>query len=203
MKFTSPYRNLSFKAKTSEVMFIACIAIGAVPFLIYALVNYYFIKNGHISRHRLTAFIEGIRGFDVLGIIITTCISAALILLVRRMMNRMQNRVKLIVEIDFPEDQKFITFTTKNASDKVCTSTVKLEQLNYSELNKQMDGIGHGEFNCIQLNDGERFVGRIYQEHYAWDSTSFDAIEAKIKSLAKKRHVISHYVEFEEDKKRV
>ena len=95
MKYTSPYRNLSFKAKTSEVMFIAYIAIGAVPFLIYALVNYYFIKNGHISRHRLTAFIEGIRGFDVLGIIITTCISAALILLVRRMMNRMQNKVKI------------------------------------------------------------------------------------------------------------
>jgi hypothetical protein len=72
MKFISPYRNLSFKAKTSEVMFIAYIAIGVLPFLIYALINYFFIKNGHISRHKLTAFIEGIRGFDAIGIIIKT-----------------------------------------------------------------------------------------------------------------------------------
>jgi len=180
-------------------MFIAYIAIGAVPFLIYALVNYYFIKNGHISRHRLTAFIEGIRGFDVIGIIITTCISAALILLVRRMMNRMQNKVKLIVEIDFPEDQEFITFTTKNASDKECTTTVKLKQLNYSELSQQMDGIGHGEFNCIQLNDGERFVGRIYQEHYTWDRSSFDAIQPKIKTIGKNRPVIKYYMNDDEE----
>src|SRR5574343_86404 len=203
MKFISPYRNLSFKDKTSEVMFIAYIAIGVLPFLIYALINYFFIKNGHISRHKLTAIIEGIRGFDAIGIIITTCVSAALILLARRTMNRLQNKVKLIVEIDFPEDQEFITFITKNASDKECTTTVKLEQLNYSELSKQMDGIGHGEFNCIQLNDGERFVGRIYAEHYTWDRPSFDAIRAKIKGLAKKRNVITHYIEFEEDKKRV
>ena len=116
-------------------------------------------------------------------------------------MNRMQNKVKLIVEIDFHE--KFNTIITKNASDNECTTTVQLEQLNYSELSKQMDGIGHGEFNCIQLNDGERFVGRIYAEHYTWDRPSFDAIRAKIKGLAKKRNVITHYIEFEEDKKRV
>ena len=199
MKYTSPYRNLSLKAKTSEVMFIAYIAIGVLPFLIYALINYYFIKNGHISRHKLTGFIEGIRGFDVIGIIITTCVSSVLILLARRMMNRMQNKVKLIVEIDFPEDQEFITFITKNASDKECKTTVKLEQLNYSELIKQMDGIGHGEFNCIQLNDGERFVGRIYAEHYTWDRPSFDAIQVKIKTIGKNRPVIKNYLNDEEE----
>lgn len=168
-------------------MFIAYIAVSIFPFVIYGLINYSIDESGSIRGRKFTAIVEGLKDIGVVGIIICLLISASLILLVRYLMSSFQDKVKLIVEVDFNEDQHTISVTTKNANDKMLTSKINYDNLRFTNLIKQMDGIGHGEFSCVELSDGDKFIGRIYAEHFTWDKNTFESIEKKIKTIANTR----------------
>ncbi len=169
-------------------MGIASLGMLILPFILYGIFKYQeTTKNYQSGRHnRLNRITEGISEMDNSEILSALLVGFIIVIILNYFMYLWQSKVRLVVELETIDSNKEILVTTKSAYDKIRVTNIPYGNLQYKLIADQMDGIGHGEYNCIEISKSGKFIGRIFSEHYTWDSLTYKEILNKIKSIANK-----------------
>lgn len=174
----SPYHTKSLKKKSNNAMYLAYVMIFIMPLSILGVFKHQAERTSRRSSF-IRGLIEGISEGSVIEISVSLVVGLLLVFATKKLMENFQKKTKLVVGIGITESE--IKLITKNAKDVIVDRALPVSNIKIALRKKEMDGIGHGEFECIVFKDRQgRLLGKIFKNHFTWTQEQVDQIENEL-----------------------